>query len=146
MQAVNYWQAWSLWWSGAKLEDFAMWGIPMLWWARIGKLLQFAGGAVVIIDLIGPARFATLGRRIKYFSRLANLRDETTRGFRNKAGRLTATALIVNSCSASIAIFERFVLFTATSEMTALVAACCIPIAQFIFVLWGIMCFERSRG
>lgn len=60
MQSVGYWEAWSLWWSGTKLEDFAMWGLPMLWWARIGKCLQFAGTAIVILDLVGPERLRAL--------------------------------------------------------------------------------------
>ena len=64
MQAVGYWEAWSLWLSGAKLEDFAMWGVPMLWWARIGKLLQYSGGIVVVLDLIGPKRLRKAGSRL----------------------------------------------------------------------------------
>ncbi len=29
-----------------------MWGIPMLWWERIGKQLQYTGGVAVALDLI----------------------------------------------------------------------------------------------
>ncbi|MDI2029859.1 hypothetical protein QFW96_14605 [Saccharopolyspora sp. TS4A08] len=64
LQAVGYLEAWSLWWSGAEVKGFAMWSLPVLWWARIGKLLQFAGGAVVIIDLVGPERFKQLSNRM----------------------------------------------------------------------------------
>lgn len=56
MQSVGYWEAWSLWWSGAKVDGLLMWGVPVLWWGRIGKLAQFAGGLVVIIDLLGSKR------------------------------------------------------------------------------------------
>ena len=37
---------------GVPLEDAVLWNLPMLWWARIGKLLQFAGGIVVVLDLL----------------------------------------------------------------------------------------------
>ncbi|MEV6232781.1 hypothetical protein AB0L88_33450 [Saccharopolyspora shandongensis] len=57
VQDVGFWEAVGMWWGGQKLEDFTMWGWPMLWWARIGKCLQFLGGAVVVLDLIGPTRF-----------------------------------------------------------------------------------------
>lgn len=76
MQSVGYWEAWSLWWSGAKLEDFAMWGLAMVWWARIGKLLQFAGGAAVVLDLVGPERLLRLRRRSRSFSRWLTRREE----------------------------------------------------------------------
>ncbi|WP_143121707.1 hypothetical protein [Saccharopolyspora antimicrobica] len=56
MQSVGYWEAWSLWWSGQKLDNYTMWWIPLLWWARIGKLMQFAGGVAVVLDLAGPNR------------------------------------------------------------------------------------------
>lgn len=49
---VGYWEAWACWWSGVPLEDAVLWNLPMLWWARIGKLLQFAGGIVVVLDLL----------------------------------------------------------------------------------------------
>ncbi|GAB2749838.1 hypothetical protein GCM10027174_25380 [Salinifilum aidingensis] len=68
MVDVGYWEAWGLWWSGTKLEDFAMWGLPLLWWARIGKLLQFTGGAVVVLDLIGPERFTRFADWLAQFS------------------------------------------------------------------------------
>lgn len=42
-----------------------MWGLPLLWWARFGKLLQFVGGIVVVLDLIGPRRLRELGARVK---------------------------------------------------------------------------------
>ncbi|WP_243789891.1 hypothetical protein [Saccharopolyspora gloriosae] len=69
MVEVGYWEAWSLWWSGVKLEDFAMWGLPFLWWARIGKLLQFAGGAVVVLDLVGTDRLLRWSHTVQRFSK-----------------------------------------------------------------------------
>ena len=64
MQSVSYWEAWSLWWSGHKVDGFQMWGLPLLWWGRIGKLLQFAGGLVVVLDLIGSMRLRCLRESI----------------------------------------------------------------------------------
>lgn len=70
IQAIDYYQAWSMWWSGQKLdEEFAMWGMPFLWWARGGKFLQFAGGLVVVLDLIGPERFQQAATKFNDASR-----------------------------------------------------------------------------
>jgi hypothetical protein len=62
---LGLWDAVSMWLSGQKLEDFSMWGLPMLWWARTGKLLQFTGGMVVIVDLLGPEWFWKQARRLR---------------------------------------------------------------------------------
>lgn len=56
MQDLGLWQAVWMWCSGQKLEEFSMYGLPMLWWARTGKYLQFIGGLVAVLDLIGPDR------------------------------------------------------------------------------------------
>ena len=56
MQSLSYWEAWSMWWSSHKLDSFSMWGLPILWWGRIGKLMQYGGGLIIILDLIGPKR------------------------------------------------------------------------------------------
>jgi hypothetical protein len=56
VQQVSWWQAWELWWSGTPLQGYVLWGLPILWWGRIGKLAQFAGGLVAIIDIVGLQR------------------------------------------------------------------------------------------
>jgi len=56
MQSVNYWEAWSHWWSGQRLDSFSMAGLPFTWWGRIGKILQFIAGLLVVLDLIGKSR------------------------------------------------------------------------------------------
>jgi len=57
-----------------------MWGLPILWWGRIGKILQFSGGAVVVLDLIGPERIVQLAERSK--GRLKALRAEAVKRLR----------------------------------------------------------------
>lgn len=65
VEVVSYWEAWAQWWAGNKLETLTMWGVPMLWWARVGKLFQFAGGLVVVLDLVGPERLRKLSERTR---------------------------------------------------------------------------------
>ncbi len=62
-----------------------LWGFPLLWWGRIGKCLQFVGGATLILDLIGPDNLRTFGRHIGQFRTrrdFENLRDVTVRVLR----------------------------------------------------------------
>src|SRR4051794_32158273 len=54
--------AWVTWAHGTKLADnMNMWGAPMLVVGRVGKVVGFLGGAVVIVDLIGTDRIKEWG-------------------------------------------------------------------------------------
>lgn len=56
---------WGRWLSGEKVDDARLWGWPMLAWGRTGKLLQFAAGLTVILDLIGPDPLREFGSRLR---------------------------------------------------------------------------------
>ncbi|MFI0470303.1 hypothetical protein ACH347_40090 [Saccharopolyspora sp. 5N102] len=72
MRDVGFWEAVGLWWAGGKFEEITMYGLEMKWWARIGKYLQFLGGAAVVLDLVGPARLRQLKERSQLFSNALN--------------------------------------------------------------------------
>lgn len=55
-------RAWRIWWTGQKLaETQQLWGISMLWWSRIGKILQVCAGLLVVIDLFSPDKLRARG-------------------------------------------------------------------------------------
>lgn len=56
---------WGRWLSGEKVDNDRLWGRPMLWWARTGKLLQFAAGLTVVLDILGPGRLREFGARLR---------------------------------------------------------------------------------
>lgn len=56
---------WGRWLSGEKVDDARLWGWPMLIWGRTGKLLQFAAGLTVILDLVGPDPLREFGNRLR---------------------------------------------------------------------------------
>ncbi|MGS2618610.1 Sec-independent protein translocase subunit TatA/TatB [Micromonospora sp. LZ34] len=58
--------AWTVWWDGRSASQQPLWGHTVLWWARVGKLLQFAAGLVVVLDLLGPERLRAAGRRLSH--------------------------------------------------------------------------------
>ncbi|MBF9131908.1 hypothetical protein I0C86_23515 [Plantactinospora sp. S1510] len=58
----QFWQAWNEWAGGASVSSMPLWGLTVIWWARIGKLLQFAAGLTVVLDLIGPQRLRAFGQ------------------------------------------------------------------------------------
>jgi hypothetical protein len=56
-------RAWRIWTDGRSASTEPLWGKTVLWWARAGKIMQFAAGLVVILDLIGPERLRRIGIR-----------------------------------------------------------------------------------
>ncbi len=47
---------WSIWAEGGK--PTTLWGVEILWWGRIGNIIQFVGALMVIAELIGPERLS----------------------------------------------------------------------------------------
>ncbi|WP_431921248.1 hypothetical protein [Nonomuraea jabiensis] len=57
-------QLWGLWLAGKPVESLPLfWDMPVLIWGRIGKVLQFAAGLAVIIDLLDPDKLRVTGRQ-----------------------------------------------------------------------------------
>ena len=54
-------EAWQLWTVGRLPDGFLLWGWPIAWWGRGGKLISFTSALVIVVDLIGVPRFRAFG-------------------------------------------------------------------------------------
>ena len=64
MSSVGYLEAWARWFGGdATLRDARLWGLPVLWWGRLGKSAAFLAGMTLILDIIGPERLRQFSAR-----------------------------------------------------------------------------------
>jgi len=52
--------AWHEWAMGQPVH-LQLFGLNLLWWARVGKLLEFSGIVTIIADLVGPPRIRRFG-------------------------------------------------------------------------------------
>jgi hypothetical protein len=66
-QDLNVFSAWGFWFAGHALAEMSMYGIRMLIWSRIGKILEFLGGAMILVDIIGREILRALGASIREF-------------------------------------------------------------------------------
>ncbi|WP_304454442.1 hypothetical protein [Nocardiopsis sp. YSL2] len=57
--------AWALWWSGQQLTDHTLYGAPVLWLGRAGKMLAFLAGCTIVLDIIGSERLIAWGEQIQ---------------------------------------------------------------------------------
>jgi hypothetical protein len=62
---VGLFEAWGNWGSGESLANLHLWGLRIVWWGRIGKLLEFAAGLVLLIDIVGPKRLKAFGQWLR---------------------------------------------------------------------------------
>lgn len=58
---MNLIEAWTLWCSGDLSPDVLLWGLSIFWWGRLGKMMQFVGGATIVADIIGPEKIRGFG-------------------------------------------------------------------------------------
>lgn len=65
MESVNLIEAWQMWFAGEQTIDRDMWGIQILWWGRIGKVIGLAGSALLIAEIIGSHRLRTFGKSLR---------------------------------------------------------------------------------
>jgi hypothetical protein len=56
-------EAWSQWAAGTLSHDSHLWGLNILWWGRIGKVLELLSGAIIVADIMGPDRLRQYGQR-----------------------------------------------------------------------------------
>jgi hypothetical protein len=61
-------EACSNWWDQQLNPSCQLWGISVLWWGRVGKLLSAAGLAAVIVEIIGPKKLGEWGNELGKWS------------------------------------------------------------------------------
>lgn len=61
MNEISYLDAWHRWLNGENVSGFYLWGLQILWWGRIGKLISFFSALAVVTEIVGPERLRNLG-------------------------------------------------------------------------------------
>lgn len=62
---TQLWDAWARWWAGEQVGGLPLFGTTVLFWGRLGKVLQFAAGLVVVLDLVGTHRLTATRDRLR---------------------------------------------------------------------------------
>jgi len=73
MSDISLIDAWRLWWSGASLLNFSLFGIPVLWLGRGGKVIEFIGAATIVADIVGPEKLRAFAARLRGLVTLGNI-------------------------------------------------------------------------
>ncbi|MDP1715211.1 MAG: hypothetical protein Q8L41_10760 [Anaerolineales bacterium] len=60
MNNITYIEVWKLWFAGESTNQFYLWGLSILWWGRIGKVVGLLAGLVVISEIIGSGNLLRL--------------------------------------------------------------------------------------
>jgi hypothetical protein len=97
-----------------------MWGHRLLWWGRIGKIMEFAAGLSIVVDILGPQRLTAIGDSLHdWFSfdaaraRVAKRVNQFPRALPHWVGRVAEIALgligvvgfilLIHACVATMA-------------------------------------------
>ena len=60
-------EAWTYWRQATPLTGHTLWGEPILWLGRYGKIAQFFGAALIIVEIIGKDKINKLGNKLANF-------------------------------------------------------------------------------
>ncbi|WP_433237774.1 hypothetical protein ACQPYK_29570 [Streptosporangium sp. CA-135522] len=61
--------AWGLWLDGSSTIGHTLYGMPMVWVGRLGKIVAFVSALSALVDILGPERIRAYGTellKIKY--------------------------------------------------------------------------------
>jgi hypothetical protein len=75
MQTVGLVEAWAQWLSGKHTDDLLLWGMQVLWWGRIGKIVQTIAALTVLAEIIGPERLRSFGNSLRSGINLQKIHD-----------------------------------------------------------------------
>src|SRR5215471_12653198 len=61
---VSLLEAWQQWLAGPIEHDVFLWGHSLVFWARLGKVLEVVGAFSIVCDIVGPKRLQEWGHRV----------------------------------------------------------------------------------
>jgi len=65
MEEISYITAWSLWFDGKLDNNFIIGPFSIIWWGRIGKVLQLLASFTLLIDIVGATKVYDFGKSIE---------------------------------------------------------------------------------
>lgn len=84
MKEISLIDVWKLWFSGEETKDYILWGWKLLYWGRLGKIIQLISAFTIITDIVGVDRLQRFGDSMRNQFSL----DVTIRYFRRLFGWL----------------------------------------------------------
>jgi len=61
---IGYFEAWQVWLDGKSTLGNDMFGLPMIWWGRAGKIGAFVSGMTILLDIAGPECLTSFADRL----------------------------------------------------------------------------------
>jgi hypothetical protein len=73
MNDLSYFECWSLWFQGHTLQDKVLWGMSILWWGRLGRIVGLVSALAVLAEIIGPQRLRETGTQLRQLFQMKKL-------------------------------------------------------------------------
>jgi hypothetical protein len=64
-QDISVLQAVTLWFTGETSKHLTLWGHPLVFWDRLGQVMEFVGALAVVIDLLGADRLSVIASELR---------------------------------------------------------------------------------
>ena len=73
-QDISVLQAVTLWFTGEVPRHLTMWGHPLIFWDRLGHVMEFIGALAIVIDLMGAERLSAIAGELREWTRDPEMR------------------------------------------------------------------------
>ncbi len=71
---ISFMQALALWFEGEIPRHLTVWGYPLIFWDRLGHVMEFVGALAVVVDIMGADRLSEIARELREWTRDPSMR------------------------------------------------------------------------
>lgn len=120
---ISYFEAWGMWLDGRSTLGSDLFGMPMIWWGRGGKIAAFVSGFTVVLDILGPDKLREFADRVRRVDpkRARDVERNSMVGLATfSVGTVVTGLLLVGLVALQLAIVLAVLLVAATYSRAAL--------------------------
>lgn len=79
---ISYFEAWTKWLDGERLDGLKMYGLQILWWGRIGKIVGLISALAIVAEILGAERLRSFGTSMRTQTLAVGARTRAIRTFK----------------------------------------------------------------
>ena len=106
------------WFAGEIPKHYTIWGHPLIFWDRVGQVMEFVGDLAVLVDLLGTDRLTVIAGELRAWTRDPELRP----------GRLLARPRSAALGIAAISIIAAVVMLTGSQPIEPVLPFTSMPL------------------
>jgi hypothetical protein len=119
MNKVNLLEAWRIWFSEGETRNLTLWGLKILWWGRIGKVVQLIAALTILAEIIGPERLRVFSKSLRTRVGVRVLKHILNEWGGDKDTKPIISLLAGYLSLAAVVVWNFYILYTTWEELSS---------------------------